>query len=108
AGKGDVGGGHARQRRGRSGGGGELPIAREQLAAGFHLGAGERGGGGQRRHLRAAHDDEPLTPGSLFFLKSPFRPSHRDLRFSHSSILPPSFSLLTSSSPPQTTFFPPP
>jgi hypothetical protein len=40
AGNGDFDAAHRRQRRGRSGSGGELPIAREQLAAGFHLGAG--------------------------------------------------------------------
>src|SRR5262249_56103957 len=85
-GKGEPGDG--REGRGRSSGGGELPIAREQLAAGFHLGAGERGGGSWR--LRAAHDDEPLTPGSLFFLvKRFFRASHVRLRLSNSSILAP-------------------
>src|SRR5262245_9244855 len=88
AGNGNLDTAHARQRRGRSSGGGELPIAREQLAAGFHLGAGERGGGSWR--LRAAHDDEPLTPGSLFFLvKRVFRASHVRLRLSNSSTLAP-------------------
>ncbi len=95
-GNGDLDAAHARQRHGRAGGGGELPVARKQLAAGFHLGAGERGGGSQRRRLRAAHDDEPLTPASLFFLvKRFFRASHVRLRLSNSSILAPCLCMIT-------------
>src|SRR5262249_61691735 len=85
AGNGDLDAAHARQRRGRSGGGGELPIAREQLAAGFHLGAGATGGGSQRQRLRAAHDLEPHTRGSIFFLNKLFRPFLAPFTWSHMS-----------------------
>src|SRR5260370_12816336 len=101
-GSGGLGAAQAGQGKGRAGGGGELPVARKQLAAGFHLGAGERGGGSQRRRLRAAHDDEPLTPASLFFLvKRFFRASHVRLRLSNSSILAPCLCMSTPSWPTQ-------
>src|SRR5207237_6791752 len=107
AGERDLDAPHGRQRRERPCGAGKAPLACEQLAASLDVRGCEGGGGSERRRLHCAHDEEPLTPVSLFFLKNRlfkashaplsrlFKPPAAPLRLSHSSILAPCLCMIT-------------